>query len=859
MILVAGLACLGWTSLAQAADTDWCYDTNEFADDCHRDCCMANPEKTLTAKARRAPCLVKCKVKSAATWVAGKVMSITEVKKLVADAKDCYGKAKQFLSQAGSAAQTLNTLSTYISWDVTQLSKVGEKLKGALSACWSFVKSVGATAVAGVKAAGGVVLSVAKKGLCAIVGNTACELIAQSAKCLVDVGKQVASAPAIVKDLVVWAKGKDSDASSASKFEQTKVEKGLAECQKYLASLKSTASSLVTQMTQCVKTGKNCPFGGSTGQQAADVVLRCLKDTATCKKWADTIAKCLKDEKWCGDFGWQLMQEKVPLKKAYEVELKGNVALSYEGVVIKGERKIGGSIERTAKTQFDVEFKVEGSGGVGVGDAASLNVAGEIVAGRKYKGKLKKAEHVMPFAKFVLAYTTREAVRDVLQSIIPGGAASMSVLEPLVERLFKVFNVDLNPDFLARLKAAGVVTELEGSGCLGVTAKGELKLVSASASQSGCLKYGMDTEGNVSLGAELKVKGSGGLAYALAKVAGKAELEVTGKGKITVPCNLSTEEAKSGVNLFVEALTKCFSGKKKTKLEAEIEGQGTVEYSASGGVESGGAGGAKGGSVEASISKVKQANLKVKLESEEDLQLSVSSVLKSFSNSFLQTGKWKSRGTWELDLAYGTKGEGKATGGGGMGGLSGGLEASGMFKCPKVCSGTLSKASFSNFIKGVKDTLAEAKCLPCPGEVTEAEEEQPPGEEAQAPAVPLAKGQEPKAGQKVTVEFEGNWYPATVLRVQGGKYCIHYDDYDSSWDECVDRSRLGAAPAGVQQASQPAPSAKAAVGQKVSVEFEGNWYPATVLRIDGGKYCIHYDGYDASSDECVEADRLKPR
>ena len=44
--------------------------------------------------------------------------------------------------------------------------------------------------------------------------------------------------------------------------------------------------------------------------------------------------------------------------------------------------------------------------------------------------------------------------------------------------------------------------------------------------------------------------------------------------------------------------------------------------------------------------------------------------------------------------------------------------------------------------------------------------------------------------ERVEVEWEGRWYPATILEVRGAKYRIHYLGYGSEWDEWVDATRL---------------------------------------------------------------------
>src|SRR5262245_20501356 len=45
-------------------------------------------------------------------------------------------------------------------------------------------------------------------------------------------------------------------------------------------------------------------------------------------------------------------------------------------------------------------------------------------------------------------------------------------------------------------------------------------------------------------------------------------------------------------------------------------------------------------------------------------------------------------------------------------------------------------------------------------------------------------------GDPVSVFWKGSWYPAHVLEKLGeDRYRIHYDGYDSSWDESVGPSR----------------------------------------------------------------------
>lgn len=56
----------------------------------------------------------------------------------------------------------------------------------------------------------------------------------------------------------------------------------------------------------------------------------------------------------------------------------------------------------------------------------------------------------------------------------------------------------------------------------------------------------------------------------------------------------------------------------------------------------------------------------------------------------------------------------------------------------------------------------------------------------------------------------------------------------------------------------PPPSTNGySVQDHVQVLWQGSWYPAVILKIEGNKYLIHYDGYDSSWDEWVTTDRMK--
>ena len=47
-----------------------------------------------------------------------------------------------------------------------------------------------------------------------------------------------------------------------------------------------------------------------------------------------------------------------------------------------------------------------------------------------------------------------------------------------------------------------------------------------------------------------------------------------------------------------------------------------------------------------------------------------------------------------------------------------------------------------------------------------------------------------KRGDRVEVSWKGSWYAASVVAVGQGRYRVHYDGWDSSWDEWVEPARV---------------------------------------------------------------------
>ena len=117
-----------------------------------------------------------------------------------------------------------------------------------------------------------------------------------------------------------------------------------------------------------------------------------------------------------------------------------------------------------------------------------------------------------------------------------------------------------------------------------------------------------------------------------------------------------------------------------------------------------------------------------------------------------------------------------------------------------------------------------------------------------------AAGYQP--ADKVEILWGSSWYPGEVLEAKDGKFKIHYDNHSASWDEWVgpERLREPSAP------SAPAPAASGAwkVGDRVEALSIGSWYAGRIVAAEANRWKVTYDGYSASADEWLTADKLRP-
>jgi len=136
-----------------------------------------------------------------------------------------------------------------------------------------------------------------------------------------------------------------------------------------------------------------------------------------------------------------------------------------------------------------------------------------------------------------------------------------------------------------------------------------------------------------------------------------------------------------------------------------------------------------------------------------------------------------------------------------------------------------------------------------------------------------------RVGDHVLVEWEeGKTYPAYVLEVNGrSRYRVHFEGYDSRWDEDVGIDRILGRVEGpvapqpppekvTRAAGAPEGSAKPTgthgyqPGDRVRVTWRGSVYAAVVVGVEGkDRLLVHYEGHENAWDEVVSTDRVVSR
>jgi hypothetical protein len=132
-----------------------------------------------------------------------------------------------------------------------------------------------------------------------------------------------------------------------------------------------------------------------------------------------------------------------------------------------------------------------------------------------------------------------------------------------------------------------------------------------------------------------------------------------------------------------------------------------------------------------------------------------------------------------------------------------------------------------------------------------------------------------RVGDYVLVEWEKQYYPAYIIRIDRSRYRVHFEGYDSRWDQEVKLESIKGRVTG-HVASPPPPekvrraeglpmltgdagpvSAPYKAGDRIRVRWRGSVYPATIISVVASdKFLIRYDGHEAAWDETVGLDRV---
>lgn len=134
-------------------------------------------------------------------------------------------------------------------------------------------------------------------------------------------------------------------------------------------------------------------------------------------------------------------------------------------------------------------------------------------------------------------------------------------------------------------------------------------------------------------------------------------------------------------------------------------------------------------------------------------------------------------------------------------------------------------------------------------------------------------------GDHVMVEWENDDNPAYIIAMEGpARFRVHFEGYDSIWDETVNVSRLkgrvkgpvhpppppakvlrlGGAPVASASAPDAAAPSRYKQDQKVRVLWHDKVYPATIIEVlKDERYRVHYDGFGPEWDETIEVGRIK--
>jgi len=96
--------------------------------------------------------------------------------------------------------------------------------------------------------------------------------------------------------------------------------------------------------------------------------------------------------------------------------------------------------------------------------------------------------------------------------------------------------------------------------------------------------------------------------------------------------------------------------------------------------------------------------------------------------------------------------------------------------------------------------------------------------------------------------WDNKWYNVRILDENNDKVKIHYLGYEDTWDEWVSYVTLRDIPFSVYPENT-----------KIKVEWDGQWYSATILKVKDVFHLISYTGYGDEWNEWVASNRIKTK
>lgn len=104
-------------------------------------------------------------------------------------------------------------------------------------------------------------------------------------------------------------------------------------------------------------------------------------------------------------------------------------------------------------------------------------------------------------------------------------------------------------------------------------------------------------------------------------------------------------------------------------------------------------------------------------------------------------------------------------------------------------------------------------------------------------------------GAELKVYWGNKLWDAKVTEADGDFHFITYPGWPAFWDEWVMSDRIAD--------TGPAGAASASAKNRVEIEWRGEWWPGVILKKQGGRTLVHYDGFGPEWDEWVTDARLR--